>query len=84
MRRNVLHALAVSDIDEIERSCPDEILKAGLGPDIDAKLRQQHVPLRLIEPYAVRHNRVDVDDHDVATGRHRTGATGAIHAERRP
>ena len=26
----------MGDIDKIEGSCPDEILKAGLGPDIDA------------------------------------------------
>ena len=30
----------MGDIDKIEGSCPDEILKAGLGPDIDAKLRK--------------------------------------------
>jgi hypothetical protein len=50
LKRNVLHALAVGDIDKIEGSCPDEILKAGLGPEVDAKLRQQRVPHRVARP----------------------------------
>jgi len=63
--RDVLHALTVRDIDEVERRPSDEILQAGFGPKVFVVLQDQGVKGRVIEPGSVRHDGEDVDDHDV-------------------
>ena len=47
--RDVIHSFAVSDIDEVQWSLGDKILRAGLGVNISAQGRQQLVRLRARE-----------------------------------
>ena len=47
--RDVIHSFAVSDIDEVQWSLGDKILRAGLGVNISAQGRQQLVRLRACE-----------------------------------
>lgn len=65
-RRDVRHVLAVHDVDEGERRGRDKILQASLCADVRGKMRAQRVLLRVVEPDAVGHRRVDVDDNDAA------------------
>jgi len=62
---DILHAIAMSDIDEIEGSGCDQILQASRRPDVGFQVRQQRVSLEIIEPHPVRHCSIDVDYHDV-------------------
>src|SRR5208282_2242957 len=63
--RDVTDSFAVSDIDEVQWSLGDKILRTGLGANVTAQMRQQLVRLRLVKPDAVSHCRVDVDHHDM-------------------
>ena len=49
----VSHALAVRDIDEVQRGGCDEILCTGLRPDVISQMRQQPVLLGFVNPDAV-------------------------------
>ena len=65
LSRDIPHPLAVRNVDEVHRRRGDKILRSGLGANVTAQMRQQPVCLRLIEPNAVGHCRVDVDYHDM-------------------
>jgi hypothetical protein len=55
----------VGNVNQVERSARHEILKTGLSADITAQMLNQRVTFGLVEPDAVGHCSVHVDDHDV-------------------
>ncbi len=50
LRRDVLHALTMRHIDEVERGSCDEILCPRLAADIGIEALLQLMPLRIVEP----------------------------------
>ena len=73
-----MHALAMRHIDEVERRVTNEILLSRLHTDIPWQMPYKRVSLRLVEPDAVCHCRVDIDDHEVAPVER--GAIAAVSA----
>ena len=82
--RDVGHALAVCDVDEVERRAGDEALNPGICANVVPEMRQERVRARLVEPDAVGHRGVDVDDHDVAPIRGGAVAARTVDAEGSP
>ena len=81
---NILHAIAMCHIHEIERSARDEILQPGSGANVCAQVRQQLVFFRIVQPNSIRHRSIDVDDHDVPPIGRCAIAAWAVDAECRP
>src|ERR1035437_4959003 len=64
--RDISHTFAMSDVHKVERCGSDKILKPGLRAEIFLQVRQQLMVLRLVQPDAVGHHEIDIDDHDMA------------------
>ena len=82
--RDICHALAVSDIDQIERSGRYKVLITSLPADIVREVKQQGVRHRLVNEDPVSQRHTDVDHHHMTPVRRRTLAARAINAESRP